>query len=534
MYKMISRAALTYILAALLALSGCAYGKHIKQGDSFFERGEYERALASYEAAYKLDPDDPEASDKIRQTRTRLAEHYHAAAEGALAEDDLFAAIDAASKAYKFLPSSGRVDQLIHRISTRADEVGAAAAEQQSWAYTLALFEAVSEQLPPKRSAFAQKATQTRARWSEELQLGARDAEEHEQLGLAALYWAKSLQLSGDRTARQRLHAMRQQLAERHRYHAYLQGDADDAGYKVVASAITGANKANALHLSTRKTDADPKIDAFIHVGVTEPTFETRRSARGESLTYQSGTRMVKNPAYHRAQDDLIDEERRLVDYQKELSDAQYELDYYRTEYAKMDPASVSAYAEQDLTRAQKKVDSARDKVDAQREDVQHAREKLAVTDQLLEEAVYRDLRYTVTTHTRHATNSVQIRIEHADNRPKLEKVFRLELAASDDEHRAYPEAGLAGDPLTLPSDGQLRASLFSDAAAPVMQVIGDSFEGWRQKLVQKALQAPSDRERVDFYVSYVLTDPTAVAADVAQELTSMTGIPDAVEVLRP
>ena len=60
------------ILWVLLVLGGCAFGRHMDKGDAAFASRDYETALKEYSAAAKLDPESPEARDKVLLTREKL------------------------------------------------------------------------------------------------------------------------------------------------------------------------------------------------------------------------------------------------------------------------------------------------------------------------------------------------------------------------------------------------------------------------------------------------------------------------------
>ena len=518
-------------LAALLMLGGCAYGNQIEKGDAYLEQGQLEEALHAYQSAQQIDPDAPEAHDKIAQTRERLADDYCARGEAFLAQNDLFSAIGATSKAYEFHAQSRCVAALVERVSERGEREADAANSRDDWGYALAIFEAISEHIPPKRTIFGQKASAARAAWTDVLLAGAREAEDADLEGLALLYWGKAFQLSSLAEARVRFTALRQKLRAGSIYLARVDGDRDSEAFGVIAASLAPP-PASTLRIETQKSDA--KIDAEVEVTLSAPTFETSQNSRSESLTYQSGTRMVKNHAYDRAQNDLTSEERQLVTYQRDRSRAQSELERARNAVARQEPSDTKTYAEYALDRAQADAERARDKVATQRDRVQYARENLAATEPYVEEPVYRTLQYAITTHYRSAVSIAAVHIEHRDGRAAIQGVYTLHSAHQDDAHRAYPEAGLGADPLMLASERDLRARIFADAVEPIAREIEKSFEGWRDGILKRGIEAETNRERVDIYVKYILTNPNSVDREVGVSLPILTGIPDALEILRP
>lgn len=526
-----ARFARLFALAALLLLAGCAYGNHIKRGDAHFEQGQLEQALQAYQSARKIDPDAPEANAKIAQTQRLLADNYCADGQALLDANDLFSAIDATSKAYEFRAQNPCVDALVDRVSAHAERDAQAAHTRNDWGYALAIFEAVSQQIPPARTSFAHKASATREAWSQNLQAGAQQAEDDALAGLALLYWGKAFALSGDPSARQRFLALRQQVRAGLAYRAHVDGERTSQAFPAIAAALASP-RASTLHIETRKPEPGDKFDARLNFTVSAPTFETRERTRLDSLTYQSGTRMVKNYDYDHAQADLTDEERQLVAYQRDLSRAQAQLERDRNAVARQQPSESKSYADYALERAQSAADRARENVDAQRDRVQHARERLAATEAYVEEPVYRTLQYAVTTHFRSATSILAIRLESSDEGAALDKTYTLYAEHADETHQAYPEAGLSADPLLLASESDLRAQLFADAVGPITQALEERFQRWRDMTLTQGLEAASDRERIDRYVRYILSDPNAVGRDVGTALPNLSGIPDAIEIL--
>lgn len=522
------------LFAALLVLSGCAYGKHIDKGDEYFQQGQYEQALTEYEAAHKLDPDEPEANQKIHQAQIELVGVYAERVDAALDASDLPGAVAAAATAYDRLPHNPAVGQIMDKVSARGDQLAATALEQQSWAYALSTYEMISNELPPQRTAFAQKAAEVRAEWTQQLKKRAATAEAEKQSGLAALYWAKAVQLSADDEAAGHSRTLQAELGDTYQYLIYLNGDSRDPGYQSVASQLAVPIPQNSLVIESERPAKSATLGASVLVKVSRPNFQTKSRTRTETTRYQSGTKQVQNPRYASAREDVTYEEGQLVKKQEDLSRYQKDVDDDRAWVAKEGPSpGTSTSAEQSLSRSQSSLDRARSAVDRQRRKLQRTRETLARTEQFVEEPVYRDLNYTITTKTRVATANVSITVEHPDGRKRIAFNTDLATSASDDSHRAYPQANIAEDPLRLPPDADLATLLHNGAADPVWTTITQSFAGWRDTLRAQAAQASSDPERANFYAIYVFTAPSSVDPDVLADLKELTGIPDADRVLK-
>ena len=98
------------VLAFLCALlAGCAYGRHIKSGDELFQQGQYEQALAQYEAARKVDPKAEEAALKVRTAREKVVEQSTAHARESLGKGDFLGAVGGAGRDGKGEPSGVRL-----------------------------------------------------------------------------------------------------------------------------------------------------------------------------------------------------------------------------------------------------------------------------------------------------------------------------------------------------------------------------------------------------------------------------------------
>jgi hypothetical protein len=534
MFRRSSLGLIALIFAFCVALAGCAYGEHIDRGDAYFQQGQYQRALTEYQAARKLDPESPEAAAKIHAAREKLVGKYAQDVEKSLAAGDLLGAVYATASAYEQLPRSPLVADMIDDVSARADEEAANYRRQNDWANTLVVYHTVSENLPPKRTEFAQKAAQVRSTWAAELEARAKEAEANNLDGLALLKWAKAYHLAGGAMARARRDALRTELAEAYRYLAVLDGDQGDDAYQIVAARLAATRTPGTLVVRTQKpADADA-IDAGVYIEISRPRFETERSRRTEFARYQSGTRQVENPFYARAQDDVIDEERRLLERQKDVARYQADVERYRGYVQDEGPSpNTSTGAEQSLYNAENRLERAREQVIDQRERVLRAKEELADTDQFKVEPVYRDHQFTVTTHTRVAAATVEAEIRHSDDRKPIHVSSKVYARASDDAHPAQSIANVPENPLNLPSDAALAGKLFEDAVAPVARAISDSFEAWRALLLTQAGAAGAVQELANTYAIYVLTNPGYCDPKVVADLTDITGIPDPVEVLR-
>lgn len=517
------------ILLVVATLTGCAYRQHIDRGDAFFHQGQYVQALAEYEKAEQIEPDSTEVADKITQTKRRLVEIWATQARDHLAQQRWMDAVEVAGKALEAMPEAEQVRALVVEVSTAVQQEAEARIESKSFGPALQLLEGVRERLPTEAVAVTPTIEDAEFVWSQRLQAQAQSAEDDGLLALAYLLWSKAAQLQPGQGLEARSQALRGPVARRARYvvrGVARRGQLAERSLAGIAASLDATSVA--LVESAR-----PAPDATLDVRVRGPRFDTARDQRTETVRYQSSTRRVENPFYRSRVDELSREERELVRAQEDVDYQQSKVDQYRDQVAREGPSpNTSTGAEQNLYNAENRLEAARRKVSDQRRRVQRAREELRNTPQFEDEPVYSDLSYTVTVHRRTGEADLLAKLEHADAREPLTVERGLQITATDEEHTAYPQAGVSADPLELPTQAALADELVDRATADLVALIQQSFDGWRARLFEKAVGLADARQRADTMVVYVLTAPGQVRPEAAQQLADDTGIVDSAQVL--
>ena len=241
----------------------------------------------------------------------------------------------------------------------------------------------------------------------------------------------------------------------------------------------------------------------------------------------------MENPSYRRAQGDLEDAERELHRRQDEQSRDERDVDRYTDQVMREgDSPNSSTGSEQNLSRARSSLERSRDQVDRARDAVQRASNALRDTAPTIEEDVYSDLEYTVTTHRRVAQLPVRITVLSEGRQAPLESSFVAETFASDEEHAAYPIADISADPLDLPSDNALLDELEASASASALALAEQAFELHRRAVLDQGFTQSEEGKRLHFYVVYMLMHPELVDERVLQEIHTARGIPDASRVI--
>jgi len=523
------RLLLPLLLAVVLA--GCAYGRHIDRGDEAFAQGQYAAALAEYQAALKLEPDSEEATAKVAVAREKVVEQSARIARQKLADGDFLGAVEAAAECHQHLPENEGVRAVVREVSQGTQQSAAALVDAGRFAAALGLYESLLSRLPPERTAVEPKAAEVRARWAERLAAEGSDAAQAGRKAEALLRYSKAAQLVADPAAAERRDALRAEYLQNLRYVVRPSGNMHDQGFLAVASALEAASLPQGVKV-VGAAEPRGRVDASVRVALSMPSFQTHQTTRPESAAYQSGTRMVENPFYKTKQDHLADEERRLVGYENDVTQLENDVTRYQSDVAREGPSpNVSTMSEQSLANAESQLTSARSRVVDQRNALQRARDELQNEPMYREEPVYSSIYYTVTTYTLTGVSTLETVIGHPDGRPAVSVARQLAAQATDDEHAEQPVAGVPADPLELPPPQDLVRELHAQAAQQVTAAVMESFVGYRRALLERASSATSDR--LDLLALYALSDPNDIDPSAAGELQNLSGIPDALELLR-
>jgi tetratricopeptide (TPR) repeat protein len=528
--RRISALVTTIFLAALLAACG-PYHRHMKSGDEYFEQGQYERALAEYEAAKRIKPEKEETRRKIRRTRDRLVENYRRQARAELQGGNYVEAILIASEALDMFPGFDPVGRLVDEVTASTTAEAERLLGQRDYAGAITLYRAIYLQLPTHKRLVEEPLIAAKETWADELRRRAEAAREEGLRGVALLYDAKIVELVPDDVVAERRRELHDGLLAEHSYTVRPVRKGRKSAYRDAVDALEAFAVDRAVRVTT---DADAEVDATVRIDAARPKFEHRRDQRTASERYVSGTRQVPNPRYDRLQDRLNREERELNDHERDVVRYERDVSRYQSQVDREGRTpNTTTGAEQNLDRARSNLSRAREDVIDQREELQRVREDLADEPRTRTEEVYSTHSYVITEHTLRATMRVDGTVEHNGEREPIPIDTTLEAVARDDAHPPQPIIDRPADPLDLPSEGAMAVQLDAEAAAVVRERVAQSFAGWRAQLLASALEASDDRVRLDRLVLYVLTDPTLVDPRAVEEIARISGIPEPVETLR-
>lgn len=513
------------LLLSVTLMLGCAWQGHVKKGDELMAAANYDAAAAEYAEALRLRPDDAEIAAKLAEAQGGQVEVRAKAARAALDANDNAKAIALTAEAYALLPQHPTTLALIDHVVEVAGQRAKQSADAGQFAEAMALYDAIAAGLPSVSDRVAADAKLVTDAWVAHLTKQAADAEAAGRGGSVLLYRSKIAALSGQATAER--DAAREQISAQLQYVVVLKSKGNDA--TTVASALIGKQPGSVLEVAS----AGDHPAATLTLTVGKPKFATDKQKREESVQYQSGTKEVPNPFYKQAQDDVLDEERRLVERENEVAKQEQYVAQYQADVAKEgDTPNVSTGAEQNLYNAENRLEAAQRALADQRNVVIRAKEKAASTPQTSEEPVYSTHTYTITTHVLTATVQVKAQLVHADGRPPLEIDQPLSVSAQDDEHAEQRVAGVAENPLDLPSKDALAGQLYTQAASAVGGVIAASFSGHRQAVLDQARAATDPGEKLELLLRTVIADPRSADPQVVAEIFTLSGVPEAATLL--
>ncbi len=517
--------------ALLISALGCAFGQHMKSGDEAFGQGRYQVALTEYEAALAAKPESKEAADKARATKEKLVGEGAAVARKKLSEGDEAAAVAATATCLSLLPESEVVKTLAHQVSEAVQTRAAAAEREGRYAEGLALYEVAVAQLAPERPTLEPKAAAHRAAWASSLRTRAAEAEKAGLKAEALLAYGQIARLTADSAAATRRNALRGEVLAKAGFVVQLSGSKQEPGFASVLAALKGNARPPGLRIAGPDEKVE-KVGATARVLVSRPLFDTTRSTRNATATYQSGTQKVDNPLYKQRQDKVGEEEHRLGEAEREVSRCEDYVQQYQGEVDREEKKpNVTTGADQNLYNAKSNLRSARERVGEARSQLQQARDALRSESQFRDEPVYSEHNYTITTHVLRGKARLEGAIELSDKRPKIDLAQGLETESHDDEHAAQPIAHLACDPLELASEQTLSQELYKQALQRVEKGVSESFAGFRRALLEQSKTA-APAGRLNLLVTYALTDPHEVDPAALVQLQSLSGVPDAIGLL--
>jgi tetratricopeptide (TPR) repeat protein len=518
------------VLVLTLFTTGCRHNRLIKRGDAHFEQGNYSMALKHYRAAQQRRPNSLRARQRIELAEERLLEFILVSTREALAAGDYIEAIEYASFGLSEFPREKAILDNVNTVVDRVSRVADEDYEQGYFASALFFYQSLDQTFPGHERRLAPRITQIRQGWSETLVVRANEAVAAQQPARAYLLLSKAHELVPASVPYSRIQTLRQEVIDRHSYHVALATSARPSpAIQAINETLATAAFPQALRVGSRESDEVP--GAVIQLTTQQPRFERSRETRNETVEYQSGVRRVRNPD-HASKLVEVDEKK------KEVALAKTELARQEAEVRRHQIIVTREGASPDQeTEAQRNLAAVRDRrgeaaaaLDAREEELSTLEADLAALPRFVEEPVYANHTFAVTTHRIKARLALTGRVDGKNAADTIALDWEIELVVEDDEYAAQPVIGLEKKDLALPSQQELTRALHDEAATHVLYGIYESFDAYRWRFVEGSGRAHDTAQSADLLATYLILDPDRSDEGVYLTIAELEDIPNAAD----
>ncbi|XXF78919.1 outer membrane exchange accessory lipoprotein TraC [Myxococcaceae bacterium GXIMD 01537] len=571
-------------LLCLFVLAGCsAYGRAVKEGDTFSSERKWAEAEAAYQRALTLDPSASEVTLKLRALRKAWSEEVYAQAESVHASGDLPGAQKLLLRALELDGESEPVRALLARTLDGRVEVAQGLLKAEKLNDARAEFEAVLA-VAPEHPAARKGVDQVQVAWAKRWFTTAQNLEKEGKLGNALLAYVRADQERvGATAARESAESVRNMLREEVAFLVVASPVDDRANAPDVAQRLAAGRVAAMLpkELPLRVvTEAPPQrvgvrlslaLERVMPVKAVEDSQRTQR--------YVVGNKSVPNPKRSKYEANLLRTERELEEVErrqaatlrdylrlqseltaqrqstercrererkacreaiKECGEAARELEKPGTLPEECNPALCGGgecvQEEQLLVQkvaavvsSEKVLSAALEKAELQRRDVQRQRDLVYREPLTVDEPMHSDFVYDVQLNriTVKATVTAVVQDLLAQTVPAPNT---LDYAATHEDvsHKGYDRYGVLADPLQLRNELELRVEAGDKATADIAKRVMERFDVYRQKRVEDARRGmvrPSAEDVVETAVRALLLTADAPPQDILLPIAQARGL---------
>ncbi|MFO0550485.1 MAG: hypothetical protein U0271_18970 [Polyangiaceae bacterium] len=580
-------------IALLIVAAGCtsAYRKAMDRGDSFARSGRWDEAAAAYEEATNLEPEEQEARLALREARRQQSVMRTKLGYDLLAQGRPRDALDPFKDAIRFDPMNTRAQSGLAEAKREVLALARSSLAQGQNRQAYELAHAVVAIDPTSTEALDVESQAKHAIYVAAI-ARAEGLEGMNQRALALVDYGEALEFEPWQTdATTRATGIRNALREEVTYIVAVKnfdGDkaTDDLGNDVNASVLAQGVDPT---LPIRFVDRMPKAAAYTIQGMRlggvfrNYTFQKQSTKTQRSCDYICGTELVPNPNYATAeaamrtsQQVLGAAEGRLASArtavapaerdrdaaqqtrnaaQTELDRAEQELsrcrssggnppptcdaEQQRRDRAAQDLAnadSALAIAENSLNQARRELSDAQSDRDRRASEADSARRTFESTPPKV--AVDKHCLYTYEVETVTVTGDVECMLRGEglyDTTPLLTQSVAGHATHQDETFPAH--AGVcaevaAGDPLQLPSEGQVKKELVGTAVTGARRELLATFEAYRREYLHQADVANSDgrpndaaTNQVKFLLTLSFDERKTQAMPSVNALSAMRGV---------
>jgi tetratricopeptide (TPR) repeat protein len=557
----------------VFALSACsgAFGRFMEKGDQAAAAGNWDEAAQAYLEAARLDPEDEEAAAKLHRAKQEQAKGRIAKGRELLAAGRASDALQPFFEASQLDPANPGGKQgfteargVVLKQARAALEAGKLK-EGYKLARAVLLFE------PTDTEARELEAT-AKVRIADAAAARGQAEETKGQLTLALVDYGEALAFKPDHaTAGPRAEELKKTLRAQVTFWVALSnfdGDksSDDLGNDVNADVLSQGLDASLPLRIVGTTPQGPKDKSFKLAGMRlggefrNYRYDKKSSRSSRSCDYVCGKELVPNPEYATAEAEMRaaqsalgaaegraqaakaavpnferarDAARSNVDARRQdLARAEQELSNCKsasggqpgtcaTEEQRRDRAREDSdradqtfhQAESDVSSARSELSSAESDLSSKRSDADFKKRRFETTPAKVEIDKHCTHTYSVDTVTVSGEVECQLHGEGLyDTNAVLTQSVAGKFSKQDDSFP--PQAGVcaevaSGDPLTLPSQPEVKKKVVFSAVAATQREILAAFERYRMGYSTRAKEAQADRradDAADLYVRWVFT----------------------------
>ncbi len=458
------------------------------RADAWGRAGHWDRALAEYQRANRLDPDAPGAIRGIAASSAMIAEAHIAGARRSLAAGDFDGAYSKALAARKARPDLEIIELTLEAITIRLLAEARDMSAAGHFGDALDLLDIIRQRVPDRAGAARDLTEGSRLAWAASLRVQAQQDEAADHPGPALVRYAMAASLSDnpdDARARDRLRAA---LLKDQSFKIALSIKGDPPRAAAAADLIRQITLHKLRALQLVDTPADP--GAALTLALGPPQCQQDSTVEVANHRYVSGTRQLANPDWVRLRQEVEAIERDLLRLEQS---ADRDLD--DLERAEDERDRAAREGRPDLDRLQREVEDRRQKVRQSRAERQRTRqtllrchEDLGRLSPFVDEDVLSDFSYEVRAWVR--TCAVPWEALLADHDGRRAQPLRSEQRAStaDRSHAAHVRFQIPEDPLAF---SQRDADLIRAADRAIVETAAglllDRFRDHRAAIVARA-----------------------------------------------
>jgi len=554
--------------AALVACSG-AFGRAMDRGDQAAAAGHWDEAASAYKEALRLDPDDEEARAKLTRAKKGQAGERIAKGKELMAGGHPAEALQPFFDAMKLDPKNPGGKQGFEDAKAQVIGLAKAAldADKNKEGFKLARAVLLFEPANPEARQLEDRA---KGKIADAATARGQDEEKQGKLTLALVDYGEALYFRpGHATAGPRAAELKTIVRTQVTYWVALgnfDGDksSDDLGNDVSAATISDGLDATLPLRVIGSLPKDPKtfkLQGMRLGGEFRNYHYDRQSSRSNrTCDYVCGKELVSNPDYATAEAEMResqsalgqaegraqsaraqvpplerarDQARTNADARRQdLARADQDLsncnagaagqpnacstEQQRRDRAQQDSSQADAaqnQAESDLASAQSELSSAESDLQSKRSDADSKKLRFQQTPAKIEVDKHCQHTYSVETVSVSGDVECMLRGESLyDTTAVLTQAVAGKFAKSDESFPA--QAGVClevakGDPLVIPSQGEVKKQVVRSAVGATQREIMSAFGKYRQGYASRAKEAQADKrpdDAVDFYVRYAFS----------------------------